>query len=173
MEVSQCLFCSVHLTISLDVSFSFTVSVLPELILLVDASVTGIQTRDSNEPDMIVFSVQVKGAIPAVTLDEVSWMYTPDGAGMSVNITESSDIKLNVSNDVASLTITRVKLSHSGIYTAVVNHPAGRVLAPSIKLDVQGKAERVCLMSTAYCITHWTSFIPVRGTIALTDVLLQ
>ena len=143
-------FCSSnHFPHSFSLSFSLSFSVLPELVLLVDTSVTAIQTRDSNEPNMITLSVQIKGAIPAVTLDEVSWMYTPDRAGMSVNITESSDIKLNVSNDITSLTIARVKLSHRGIYTAVINHPAGQVVAPSIKLDVQGKEQR---LSCEYCV---------------------
>ena len=116
---------------------------LPELILLVNTSVSGIQARDSNEANMVTLSVQIMGAIPAVIPAEVSWMYASDKASISVNITKSSDIKLNVSNDIASLTITRVKLSHKGIYTALVNHPAGQVMAPSIELDVQGKTERI------------------------------
>ena len=118
---------------------------LPELVPLVNASiVTGVQTREfPSDRNMITLSVQIKGAIPAVTLADVSWMYAPDRASPSVNLTESSSIKLNVRSDIASLTITRIELSHKGVYTAVVDHPAGRVLAPGIELDVQGETERL------------------------------
>ena len=117
---------------------------LPEVIPLFDPStvVTRIQTRNaSSDLNTITFSIQIKGAVPAVTRDEVLWTYAPNQSSPSVKLTESSSIKLSVSNDIASLTITRIELSHKGVYTAVINHPAGQVLVPSIELDVQGMRE--------------------------------
>ena len=121
-----------------------TASVRPELIPLVGTSVvTGIQTRQPQTArNMITLSIQIKGAVPAVTLSDISWMFAPNGTSPSVNLTESSKIKLSLSNDIASLTITRIELSDKGVYTAVVDHPAGPVMAPGIILDVQGKSER-------------------------------